>query len=225
MRVWAILGAAALVIILCASSLAQDSGIQPTVINGITLPAVDDTTLQCNKLNTEPDRLSCRLTLNASDTLNYMPEYCRTKSAQDYRDCLAFENAFMSCRKLDKAALRDDCVKQKLGMDAFQGKYGSCIAQQGSYRRLCLQQLDKDILIMAQFRLTVLLDRLKDAHAAGVSDTRVTGLMQRVEQAKSDFSSKRTVDDMTIVLQDMQRDWNLFVRQAGIELAMKGGSQ
>ncbi len=190
----------------------------PIMINGKYFAVVDPSSLVCNSQNKIEDRISCRMDVNVSDKLTYMPEDCMLMSGTESRDCLAVANAAVPCRQKKTDAEREDCFRKLIGMEGAEMTFNGCLKQEGSYRRICYQSLSANILSMAQFRLDELIDKATAAHKRGVSEYRAVGAIKRINTAKQSIQKAETQDDRVLALRNMQHDWGLFVQQAREEL-------
>ena len=197
-------------IVLCAGVLAA---VEPSVINGKTFPGVDVSALSCNH-DKPADRALCRVKLGLSGNLAFFPEQCILSYGQDKDDCLALQNALLPCRMKDTTDERELCWHETLGIGSFKGEYAKCMALQDVHRRKCLQDINVNIIRMADFRLDMLLDKAALAYRKGASESRVTGSCQRIEIARQKIWKAEAPDQRVDELKNLQRDWKLFVTQA-----------
>jgi hypothetical protein len=214
MQKWVLGSLIILIVLLAVPVFAADT----VVVNGKTLQGPELASLTCNQQNKVDDRIVCRLKVEPSDKLMYWPEDCMLMSGDAEKECLAITNAEMPCRLKKTIAEREACFQDLLGIENAEVAYNKCLKLDGSYRRMCYQDLSNNIMKMANFRLNELMDRIVEAYTRGVSEYRCVGMMKRIGIAKQDLANAQTQDDKIAALTGMRHDWSLFAQQAQGEL-------
>ncbi len=155
------------------------------------------------------ERVKCRLSVKAEDTLPYVPEACRTLASGNKAACVAKYNLIQPCRRLDSDENRVACVKQKLQLHTISEEKTPACLQNAA----CRERLKGKVFDVVEFRIYNIEERAEAYRET--NENAVVDFIAQMEMKKQEFKNAQSIGEKKDVIRSIGRIWGEFRSSVG----------
>ncbi len=185
--------------------------------------------LKCQKIDIMRDRIACRLSLTEEEQaqeleLQYLPEECRPiANIDDKEQCVQTYAKLQKCWMFPDGDVRINCVKEQIGLKSLDVAKKNCAEKEGTYKSICLNEINKLQYWIIKFRFYDLEERAEKLMESNpdLKKAIVIDFITAVEEKKLEFNQAATKEKKKQIILEVRELWKDFVKKARADLKSK----
>jgi hypothetical protein len=178
---------------------------------------------KCSDIDSNRERIRCRLNLDEENEYDYLPEECRTFINDSREACVQVYKATQKCWLYKKDSDRFICARSAVGIKGTVAeKKTECDGLLGNERADCILDLRENVDAVVKFRIYNLEEKAGCLMEDGVSQELVVDFVTLMEKKKLDYNEQDTIAGKKEVVSQIRKSWQSFVVKAKGQLGVKG---